>query len=180
MSYIQGIREEGYYGYQNLFKITVNFTLKGSVLMIYFNFYRGSCSWQLPRPDADIPRMGSDVGASRIWNRLLDAAFDNSDRRKHGMGYLGRLMTRRRRAKRRAPESSRKRKLGGNSGDHRPFFTYWMTTVQIFIMLISIAIYGIGPIGIDLYKKSGMVSENIACILVCPFFKKIPNSGPNN
>ena len=33
-----------------------------------------------------------------------------------------------------------------------------MTTVQIFIMLISIAVYGIGPIGIDLYKKSGMVS----------------------
>lgn len=119
-------------------------------------FFR-SCSWQLPRPEADIPRMGSDVGATRIWNRLLDAAFDNSDRRKHGMGYLGRLMTRRRRAKRRAPESTRKRKLGGNSGDHRPFFTYWMTTVQIFIMLITIAIYGFGPIGIDLYKKSGMV-----------------------
>ena len=117
-----------------------------------------SCSWQLPRPEADIPRMGSDVGATRIWNRLLDAAFDNSDRRKHGMGYLGRMMTGRRRAKRRAPESTRKRKLGGNSVDHRPFFTYWMTTVQIFVMLITIAVYGIGPIGIDLYKKSGMVS----------------------
>lgn len=120
----------------------------------------------MPRPDADIPRMGSDVGASRIWNRLLDAAFDNSDRRKHGMGYLGRMMTRRRRAKRRAPESSRKRKLGGNSGDHRPFFTYWMTTVQIFIMLISIAIYGIGPIGIDLYKKSGMVRRLFCAFLL--------------
>ena len=88
----------------------------------------------------------------------LDAAFDNSDRRKHGMGYLGRMMTGRRRAKRRAPESTRKRKLGGNSVDHRPFFTYWMTTVQIFIMLITIAVYKIGPIGIDLYKKLGMVS----------------------
>ena len=48
-------------------------------------------SWQLPRPDADLPRMSSDVGASRIWNRLLDAAFDNSDRRKHGMGFVGRM-----------------------------------------------------------------------------------------
>ena len=133
-----------------------------AVIVIFYHHCSRSCSWQLPRPDADIPRMGSDVGASRIWNRLLDAAFDNSDRRKHGMGYLGRMMTRRRRAKRRAPESSRKRKLGGNSGDHRPFFTYWMTTVQIFIMLISIAIYGIGPIGIDLYKKSGMVRYLIA------------------
>ena len=35
--------------------------------------------------------MSSDVGASRIWNRLLDAAFDNSDRRKHGMGFVGRM-----------------------------------------------------------------------------------------
>ena len=33
-----------------------------------------------------------------------------------------------------------------------------MTTVQIFFMLITVAVYGIGPIGIDLYKKSGMVS----------------------
>ena len=52
----------------------------------------GCSSWQLPRPEADLsqPRMSSDVGASRIWNRLLDAAFDNSDRRKHGMGIVGR------------------------------------------------------------------------------------------
>ena len=143
--------------YSGLIVARERYFKRGSTL--YLAYFFRSCSWQLPRPEADIPRMGSDVGATRIWNRLLDAAFDNSDRRKHGMGYLGRLMTRRRRAKRRAPESTRKRKLGGNSGDHRPFFTYWMTTVQIFIMLISIAVYGIGPIGIDLYKKSGMVSR---------------------
>jgi hypothetical protein len=76
------------------------------------------------------------------------------------MGYMGSLLTGRRRAKHRAPESNRKRKLGGNSGDHRPFFTYWMTIVQIFIMLITLAVYGIGPIGVDLYKKSGMVCLN--------------------
>jgi hypothetical protein len=101
--------------------------------------------------------MSSDVGASRIWNRLLDAAFDNSDRRKHGMGIIGRLTTTRRRATRRSPESNRKRKLGGNSGDHRPYFTYWMTFVQIFVLFISLITYGIGPVGIDLYKKAGMV-----------------------
>ncbi|TRY68543.1 hypothetical protein TCAL_07253 [Tigriopus californicus] len=118
-----------------------------------------SCSWQLPRPDApDLPpRMSSDVGASRIWNRLLDAAFDNSDRRKHGMGVVGRVVSSRRRATRRPPESNRKRKLGGNSSDHRPYFTYWMTTVQILVMLISMMVYGVGPVGIDLYKKAGMV-----------------------
>ena len=75
---------------------------------------------------------------------------------------FGPFLSGQRRAKRRAPESTRKRKLGGNSVDHRPFFTYWMTIVQILITLISIAVYGIGPIGIDLYKKSGMVSLRLS------------------
>ena len=30
--------------------------------------------------DLKVPRMSSDVGVSRIWNRMLDAAFDNSNR----------------------------------------------------------------------------------------------------
>ena len=67
------------------------------MLIVTFSILFRTCqqtpSWQLPRPDADLPRMSSDVGASRIWNRLLDAAFDNSDRRKHGMGFVGRMGT---------------------------------------------------------------------------------------
>ena len=61
------------------------------IQLINFRTCQQTPSWQLPRPDADLPRMSSDVGASRIWNRLLDAAFDNSDRRKHGMGFVGRM-----------------------------------------------------------------------------------------
>ena len=123
----------------------------------FFSFVFRS-SWQIPRPETELPRMGSDVGASRIWNRLLDAAFDNSDRRKHGMGVVGRALSRRR-AKRRHPESSpRKKKLGGNSNDHRPYFTYWITSVQILILLISTAVYGPGPVGVDMSRKNGMVS----------------------
>jgi hypothetical protein len=30
--------------------------------------------------ESEVPRMCSDVGVSRIWNRMLDAAFDNSNR----------------------------------------------------------------------------------------------------
>jgi len=115
-----------------------------------------SCSWQLPKTENEVPRMSSDVGVSRIWNRMLDAAFDNSNRRKHGMGLLGKVM-RKRRLTRRMPESSRKRKLGGNSKDHRPYFTYWVTFVQVAILFISLLLYGFGPIGVDLYKRSSMV-----------------------
>ena len=72
------------------------------------------------------------------------------------MGLLGKVM-RKKRLTRRMPESSRKRKLGGNSKDHRPYFTYWVTFVQVAILFISLLLYGFGPIGVDLYKRSNMV-----------------------
>ena len=74
------------------------------------------------------------------------------------MGLLGKVM-RKKRLTRRMPESSRKRKLGGNSKDHRPYFTYWVTFVQVAILFISLLLYGFGPIGVDLYKRSNMVRE---------------------
>ena len=43
--------------------------------------------------------------------------------------------------------------------DHRPFFTYWVTTVQVLILIISLACYGLGPVGIDLNHRSGQVSS---------------------
>ena len=60
------------------------------------------------------------------------------------------------------PESSRKRKLGGNSRDHRPYFTYWVTFVQVAVLFISLIMYGFGPIGVDLYKRQNMVSLSVA------------------
>ena len=65
---------------------------------------------------------------------------------------------RKKRLTRRMPESSRKRKLGGNSRDHRPYFTYWVTFVQVAVLFISLILYGFGPIGVDLYKRQNMVS----------------------
>jgi len=29
----------------------------------------------------------------------------------------------------------------------RPFFTYWVTFVQIVVFIVSVAVYGIAPIG---------------------------------
>ena len=42
--------------------------------------------------------------------------------------------------------------------DHRPYFTYWITTVQVLILIISLACYGFGPVGMDLSHRSGLVS----------------------
>lgn len=41
--------------------------------------------------------------------------------------------------------------------DHRPFFTYFVTTAQIIILLISIILYGLGPYGFTRTQKQGLV-----------------------
>ncbi|XP_017099258.2 inactive rhomboid protein 1 [Drosophila bipectinata] len=41
--------------------------------------------------------------------------------------------------------------------DHRPFFTYWINTVQIVVLILSIICYGIAPIGIGSEQKTGQV-----------------------
>ncbi|KNC28451.1 Inactive rhomboid protein 1 [Lucilia cuprina] len=41
--------------------------------------------------------------------------------------------------------------------DHRPFFTYWINTVQIIVLFFSLLCYGIGPIGFGVEQKTGQV-----------------------
>lgn len=41
--------------------------------------------------------------------------------------------------------------------DYRPMFTYWVTTVQVLVLIISLICYGLGPFGLDLQAKSGQV-----------------------
>lgn len=41
--------------------------------------------------------------------------------------------------------------------DHRPMFTYWVTTVQILVLIISLFCYGFGPFGVDMQSRSGQV-----------------------
>ncbi|XP_053967923.1 inactive rhomboid protein 1-like [Anastrepha ludens] len=41
--------------------------------------------------------------------------------------------------------------------DHRLFFTYWINTVQIVVLLLSLICYGIGPVGIGVELKTGQV-----------------------
>ena len=41
--------------------------------------------------------------------------------------------------------------------DYRPYFTYWVTSVQFVIIVISLSLYGFGPIGIELHQGKGQV-----------------------
>nr|CAD7589024.1 unnamed protein product [Timema genevievae] len=98
---------------------------------------------------------GPEVGCSRIWSRVLDRVFDNSDRRTYGMGVMGRFFGRS--IKRRVAAREDIQEQLEDIEDHRPFFTYWVTTVQVLILIISLVCYGLGPIGIDLNPRSGQV-----------------------
>ncbi|GAB6033293.1 hypothetical protein CHUAL_012890 [Chamberlinius hualienensis] len=97
------------------------------------------------------------VGMRRMWRRITDQLFDNSDRRQYGMGVVGRWLGRSFR-KDRLP-SQVKQQLD-DLDDCRPFFTYWVTTVQILITIISLAVYGFGPIGFEQTERSGLVLVN--------------------
>ncbi|XP_050461427.1 inactive rhomboid protein 1 isoform X4 [Cataglyphis hispanica] len=95
------------------------------------------------------------TGATRISRSTIDRVFDNSNRRRYGMGIVGRFFGRSFR-KSVAHKPDVKKQLD-DFEDHRPYFTYWITTVQVLILIISLACYGFGPVGMDLNHRSGMV-----------------------
>ncbi|XP_050422182.1 inactive rhomboid protein 1 isoform X2 [Adelges cooleyi] len=118
------------------------------------NFGRYS-SWQRdPSQRVEDDHM-PNIGMSRIWGRVLDRAFDNSDRRQYGMGVIGRLC--RRSLNKNVTNRKDVKQQLDDLEDHRPFFTYWVTVVQILVLFLSIFSYGLGPFGIDLSHQSGAV-----------------------
>ncbi|XP_031837323.1 rhomboid-5 isoform X2 [Nomia melanderi] len=95
------------------------------------------------------------TGATRISPNTIDRIFDNSNRRQYGMGIVGRFFGRSfRKSVSQKPDVRRQL---DDFEDHRPYFTYWITTVQVLILIISLACYGFGPVGMDLSHRSGLV-----------------------
>ncbi|KAK4293054.1 hypothetical protein Pmani_034216 [Petrolisthes manimaculis] len=100
-------------------------------------------------------RSSSHIGRSRIWSRILDSCFDNSDRRQYGRGVTGKLFRRTFRESVRKEKNVREQLDEMN--EYRPYFTWWVTTVQVFILLLSIMCYGLAPPGFTLKQQSGQV-----------------------
>ncbi|XP_042216308.1 inactive rhomboid protein 1-like isoform X4 [Homarus americanus] len=100
-------------------------------------------------------RSSAHIGRSRIWNRILDSCFDNSDRRQYGRGIMGRIF--RRTFKESVKKDKDVKKQLDEMNDYRPYFTWWVTTVQVFILLLSIMCYGLAPQGFTLKQQSGQV-----------------------
>lgn len=92
-----------------------------------------------PDPGLDIP----DFGMRRITREVVNSITER-DKRHVGMGFVGRLFQRNYRPDR---MNSYIKKQIDEFDDHRPFFTYWVTFVQVVVFIVSVAVYGIAPIG---------------------------------
>lgn len=99
--------------------------------------------------------VSANIGLSRISGIDLDRAHDNSDRRHLGQSIYNRLL--RRSLKRSVLSREPVKEQLEDLEDHRPYFTYWLSTVQILILVISLISYGFGPFGVDLTHQSGLV-----------------------
>ncbi|KAF7284601.1 hypothetical protein GWI33_021883 [Rhynchophorus ferrugineus] len=95
------------------------------------------------------------IGSTRISTTTLDNVLDNSNRKQYGTGWIGKIF--RQSYRKSVVSDARIQAQIDDMDDNRPFFTYWVTTVQILVLLISIACYGFGPFGIDLKARSGQV-----------------------
>ena len=43
--------------------------------------------------------------------------------------------------------------------DYRPYFTYWVTTVQVVVLIAAIILYGFAPFGIGIRQRTGKVTQ---------------------
>ncbi|XP_055607085.1 inactive rhomboid protein 1-like isoform X2 [Uranotaenia lowii] len=81
----------------------------------------------------------SNTLGQRISSHILDGVLDNSVR----------------------PISNKIKLLRPNllddRYDYRPFFTYWINSVQILVLVISLICYGFGPVGIGMEYKTAQV-----------------------
>ncbi|XP_033120171.1 inactive rhomboid protein 1-like isoform X2 [Anneissia japonica] len=111
------------------------------------------------RPQKDIPGR-----RNKIAEKVMAAAFNHSERRQIGKGLVGRILNRSYRKQR--LDSEVKEQLESIE-DHRPYFTYWLTTVHVVILIISLVFYGFAPIGFtytqrrDLVLQANLVVETV-------------------
>ena len=120
-----------------------------------------SSSARLSDPHSDSPSQNvydrlqvNQIGMQRIKGLELPDS-DEPDKREYGIGVVGEAFGRDyKRSLRSKPFIQAQL---NDMDDYRPYFTYWVTTVQIFVMLISLILYGFGPLGISLAQSQSQV-----------------------
>lgn len=128
-----------------------------------------STRWKRPTSvHEDVTDGRLSVGMNRIGDKVLDWCLENSDRRQYGMGVVGRLLQR---SFRRDRITRDIRQQLEDIEDHRPYFTYWVTTVQVLITIISLAVYGLGPIGFHKTQRTSLVMVTTLTLQQVDFYE---------
>ncbi|XP_047994926.1 inactive rhomboid protein 1 isoform X2 [Leguminivora glycinivorella] len=95
------------------------------------------------------------AGGARIHTPMLEPLADNSNRRQFGMGVVGRFF--RRSLRKSVTRQEDVAKQLDELTDYRPYFTWWVSTVQTLVLLLSLLCYGFGPVGFGRHTHSGQV-----------------------
>ncbi|XP_037665154.1 inactive rhomboid protein 2 isoform X2 [Choloepus didactylus] len=91
----------------------------------------------------------------RIASKVKHFAFDRK-KRHYGLGVVGNWLNR---SYRRSISSTVQRQLEAFDS-HRPYFTYWLTSVHIIVTLLVICTYGIAPVGFAQHVTTQLVLRN--------------------
>uniref|UniRef100_A0A673CY56 Inactive rhomboid protein n=1 Tax=Sphaeramia orbicularis TaxID=375764 RepID=A0A673CY56_9TELE len=78
------------------------------------------------------------------------------EKRPYGLGMVGKLTNR---TYRKRIDSYVKRQIE-DMDDHRPFFTYWITSVHLLITILAVCIYGFAPVGFSQHETVDSVLRN--------------------
>ncbi|XP_049869020.1 inactive rhomboid protein 1 isoform X1 [Pectinophora gossypiella] len=112
----------------------------------------GSSEVQYRRPERSV---SWGAGGARIHTPMLEPLADNSNRRQFGMGVVGRFF--RRSLRKSVTHQEDVARQLDELTDYRPYFTWWVSTVQTLVLLLSLLCYGFGPVGFGRHTHSGQV-----------------------
>jgi hypothetical protein len=98
---------------------------------------------QHPDPNRTLPETTQQRRGK--LGRLVSQVFNRQDKRYPGLGFVQRCMGRARKSR---VDSKVKVQLD-NWQDHRPFFTWWVSTVQVLVLIFALVDNGFAEFGLD-------------------------------
>eukprot|EP00794_Sanderia_malayensis_P008920 gene8920-9872_t len=80
-------------------------------------------------------------------------------KRKIGSGFIGNLLNRKLKKK---PLSNKVKKQMEELSDHRPYFTYYVSFVQLLVLIVMVSVYSFAPVGTSkkTVEKQVIISRN--------------------
>ncbi|CAD5123713.1 DgyrCDS12032 [Dimorphilus gyrociliatus] len=118
--------------------------------------------WQIGRSKpADVPDTPFDFVDSpfaemkKITSNMMDSALKSNEKRSVGVGFVGRCFGRE--YKKGVDRNEDIRKQIDEMDLYRPYFTYWVCTVQILVFIVAVSVYGFAPIGFSEKEIKGEV-----------------------